>query len=57
MREVQGEYTVLSEQLKREEEERDAMMQQIGLCFEKLEKMEHALRDKRAKKVQEGAQE
>lgn len=52
MREVQGEYSVLSEQLKKEEEEREVMMQQINSCFEKLEKMEAVLREKRKKKVE-----
>jgi len=57
MREVQGEYTQLSEQLKKEEEERDLMMEQINLCFSKLEKMEKVLQEKRRKKAEEGKEQ
>jgi len=36
MREVQQEYGELSQELKKEEEERDLMMKEIQTCFDKL---------------------
>lgn len=50
MREVQSEYSTLSVQLKKEEEERNEMMEQINVCFDKLEKMEKVLLEKARKK-------
>lgn len=50
MREVQSEYSTLSVQLKKEEEERNEMMEQITTCFDKLEKMEKVLLEKARKK-------
>ena len=50
MREVQSEYSTLSVQLKKEEEERYEMMEQINVCFDKLEKMEKVLLEKARKK-------
>ena len=47
MREVQNEYGTLSQELKREEEERNEMMGQIQSCFEKLERMEKVLLEKK----------
>lgn len=47
MKEVQSEYNTLSLQLKKEEEERNEMMSQIQSCFDKLERMEKVLLDKR----------
>lgn len=58
MREVQSEYSTLSVQLKKEEEERNEMMEQINVCFDKLEKMEKVLLEKaRKKKEQQEASE
>lgn len=50
MREVQSEYSTLSVQLKKEEEERNEMMEQINVCFDKLQKMEKVLLEKARKK-------
>ena len=50
MREVQSEYSTLSVQLKKEEEERNEMLEQINVCFDKLEKMEKVLLEKAKKK-------
>jgi Mg2+ and Co2+ transporter CorA len=50
MKEVQAEYNTLSGQLKREEEERNEMMDQIGICFDKLERMEKLLTEKARRK-------
>ena len=36
MREAQQEYGKLSQELKKEEEERDVMMKEIQTCFDKL---------------------
>jgi Mg2+ and Co2+ transporter CorA len=47
MREVQNEYGTLSQELKKEEEERNEMMGQIQSCFEKLERMEKVLLEKK----------
>lgn len=52
MKEVQSQYSTLSGQLKKEEEERDAMMGQIQVCFEKLERMEKIMKEKKAKEAQ-----
>ena len=52
MKEVQAEYHQLSGQLKKEEEERNQMMEQIEMCFKKLEKMEHVMKEKNLKKQQ-----
>ena len=49
MREVQNEYSVLSQELKQEEQERDLMMKEIQVCFEKLERMEKVLVEKKKK--------
>lgn len=46
MREVQQEYSTLSGQLKHEENERNQMLEEINLCFEKLERMEKILVEK-----------
>lgn len=50
MKEVQSEYSTLSVQLKKEEEERNEMLEQINVCFDKLEKMEKVLLEKARKK-------
>ena len=49
MREVQNQYSVLSQELKQEEQERDLMMKEIQVCFEKLERMEKVLVEKKKK--------
>jgi|JI9StandDraft_2_1071091.scaffolds.fasta_scaffold1036307_1 hypothetical protein len=50
MREVQAEYNTLSVQLKSEEEERNQMIEQINVCFDKLTRMEKILTEKAKKK-------
>lgn len=55
MKEVQAEYSQLSGQLKKEEEERNQMMEQIEMCFKKLEKMEKVMKEKNLKKQQQPA--
>ena len=49
MKEVQNQYSVLSKELKEEEQERDKMMQEINVCFQKLERMEKMLLEKKKK--------
>ena len=51
MKEVHTEYNTLSGQLKKEEEERDAMMGQIQVCFEKLERMEKIMKQRKAQET------
>jgi Mg2+ and Co2+ transporter CorA len=53
MQEVQQEYNTLSGQLKNEEDERNQMIQEISLCFEKLERMEKVLVEKAHAKAQQ----
>ena len=50
MQEVQQEYNTLSGQLRSEENERNQMLEDISLCFEKLERMEKVLMEKAKKK-------
>ena len=50
MREVQAEYNTLSVQLKSEEEERNEMIEQINVCFDKLTRMEKIFSEKAKKK-------
>lgn len=52
MREVQQEYNTLSGQLRTEEDERNQMLDEINLCFEKLERMEKVLLEKAKKKAE-----
>jgi hypothetical protein len=56
MREVQEEYSTLSGQLKNEESERNLMLDEINLCFEKLERMEKVFTEKARKKAELEAQ-
>jgi hypothetical protein len=53
MREANKEYQSLADELKHEEEERNQIVFQIKDCFDKLERMEHKIKEKKRKEAEE----
>jgi hypothetical protein len=51
MREANKEYQSLAEELKHEEEERNQIVFQIKDCFDKLERMEQKIKEKKRKEA------
>jgi hypothetical protein len=56
MREANREYTHLAEELRKEETERDDIMEQIKDCFGKLERMEVKIKEKKRRELEQREQ-